>query len=103
MCCLEFNISIRKIPLTVSYSLADSTRSIYEKKLAKVLGLGSPNSSVLNGSSLDAADSNGSGLKNGEFSADEEVTEEEDESQPSIVVRKAATPLRFVGALNCDL
>jgi hypothetical protein len=37
---------------------------------------------------------NGSHLKNGEFSADEEATEEDEEVQPSVVVRKAATPVK---------
>ena len=68
----------------------------------------STDNSVINGSSVvessvaessvveSSVDSNGSNLKNGEFSDEEE---DEDESQPSIVVRKATTPLRLVDNL----
>ena len=80
--------------------IVDTTRSIYEKKLAKLLGQAAGDSSVVNGSSLSesvAADESSfvdTSVRNGEFSADEEPVEEDDESQPSVVIRKAATPLR---------
>ena len=54
-------------------------------------------SSVAESSVVESSvDSNGSNLKNGEWSAEEE---DEDESHPSIVVRKATTPLRLVDNL----
>jgi hypothetical protein len=72
-----------------------TTRGIYEKKLAKLLGTASPDVSVTNGSPAEASvEENGSFVKNGEFSADEAT--EEDEAQPSVVVKKA-TPLRLAG------
>ena len=67
--------------------------------------------STLNGSTIENGDSSSSSvngnaneisvtendsvpqLKNGDFSADE-VTEEEDDEQPSVVIRKAATPVK---------
>ena len=81
----------------------ESTRSLYEKKLAKLLDTAT-NDSTTNGSfnneETSAVGENGnSNPKNGEFSAEEEVTEEEDD-QPSVVVRKAATPLRLYLGLN---
>ena len=80
-------------------SFLETTRSLYEKKLSKLLETSAVDNSIINGSTIQAelavGENGNSNLKNGEFSADEEEegTEEEDD-QPSVVVRKAATPLR---------
>ena len=77
------------------------------KKLSTLLN--PVTNSTLNGSSIENGNSsvNESAhedsssvpqLKNGDFSADEEVTEEDDEEQPSVVVRKAATPVKRFSA-----
>jgi hypothetical protein len=78
----------------------ETTRSLYEKKLSKLLETSAVDNSIINGSTIQAelavGENGNSNLKNGEFSADEEEegAEEEEDDQPSVVVRKAATPLR---------
>ena len=80
---------------------------MYIKKLSKLLNPVAADS-TLNGTTIENGDSSVNGnaneisvaandsvpqLKNGDFSADE-VTEEEDDEQPSVVIRKAATPVK---------
>ena len=95
----ELGVRLRQLGVDVG-PIVDSTRFIYEKKLAKLLGPASGDSSVVNGSTMSesaAADESSvvdTSVRNGEFSADEEPVDDDDESQPSVVIRKAATPLR---------